>query len=93
MLIEAIPIGSKYPLRFEISPRELLEQIPHTQIKELLSMINLPQQPAVDYCKCENPNREIGVYNYKGNFEHYLKDVCSLCYKLLPPKPKQEPKR
>ncbi len=51
----------------ELSPRELLEQIPHAQIAELLEMINLPQ-----------PQQEHSKQNKDGNpiWEKPQQDKC-----------------
>lgn len=69
----------------ELSPRELLEQIPHQQIGELLEMINLntksllPEKPQQEFCKCGFHSEVEKEYN-----------KCMQCGKLIHPEAKKE---
>lgn len=59
--------GPDYPeAEILVSPLELLEQIPHRQIGELLALINLPQQSQpkeieeLNYCFADRDHRVLG---------------------------------
>ena len=72
ILIKCSLIGNRY------QKREEFERLAN----EIMALVS-PQQPAVEYCTCPNPEMTMTTFTYG-------KRVCAWCHKSLPEKPKQE---
>lgn len=66
----------------ELTPRELLEQITHKDVGDLLDEINLPKEKSdkIPFCECKEPKEYIERSSATGD-----KNYTGLCVKCMKP--------